>query len=42
MYECGRCGRELENIVESLRCPYCGYRIIYKARPLVAKMVTAV
>ena len=39
MYECGRCGREVENTADSIRCPYCGNRIIYKARPLVAKKV---
>jgi len=41
MYECGRCGKVLENVADSIRCPYCGYRIIYKTRPIVAKKVKA-
>jgi DNA-directed RNA polymerase subunit P len=36
-YKCGRCGREfdLEEMIslygrQRVRCPYCGYEIIYK------------
>ena len=41
MYKCGMCGRELTDSASAIRCPYCGYRIIYKSRPLVAKKVIA-
>ena len=41
MYECGMCGKILDSLKESIRCPYCGYRIIYKTRPIVAKKVIA-
>ena len=43
MYECGGCGRVMEKIDLSLpiRCPYCGYRVLYKQRLPLAKQVKA-
>ena len=43
MYECGDCGRILDNVGSEsmIRCPYCGYRVVYKTRPPVAKKVVA-
>ncbi|RLF17434.1 MAG: DNA-directed RNA polymerase subunit P [Thermoprotei archaeon] len=44
-YVCGRCGnkftREELELIPSIMCPYCGYRIIFKSRPQVAKRVKA-
>ncbi|HDD64436.1 MAG: DNA-directed RNA polymerase subunit P [Thermofilum sp. ex4484_79] len=45
IYECMRCGRKFEKSnIDALRhlglqCPFCGYRIILKSRPQVAKRV---
>jgi len=45
-YRCGRCGHVFEakdlEIIPSIMCPNCGYRIIFKVRPAVAKRVKAV
>jgi len=39
-YKCAKCGTELNNITEGLiRCPSCGYRIIYKTREPTSKKV---
>ncbi len=44
-YKCGRCGKTFEaeelKLIPSIMCPYCGYRVIYKVRPPVAKKVKA-
>ena len=34
MYKCLDCGKEVdeESAKEKIRCPYCGFRIIVKAR----------
>ena len=42
MYICGRCGKEVKNIEEGkfVRCPYCGYRIVYKTRAPLAREVS--
>ena len=41
MYKCLKCNKEidLEQVVDKIRCPWCGYRIIMKQRP---KKVTKV
>ncbi len=45
-YKCGRCGMEFSSTdlsyMPSIKCPYCGYRVIYKVRPLGSKVVRAI
>lgn len=45
-YRCGRCGREFTALdleyMPSIKCPYCGYRVIYKVRPPGRKLVKAI
>jgi DNA-directed RNA polymerase subunit P len=43
VYLCGKCGKVVENIAErgTLRCPFCGYKILFKDRPKVIKRVKA-
>jgi len=37
-YKCGDCGKVLEdlNMSQNVRCPYCGYRVLFKERDAVA------
>lgn len=39
-YKCLGCGKEVkqEYIKKKVRCPYCGYKILYKARSVVTKV----
>ena len=42
MYKCLSCGREVEvdlNIAKKVICPFCGYRILKKTRPVSIKKV---
>jgi DNA-directed RNA polymerase subunit RPC12/RpoP len=39
-YVCLKCKKEVE-IEEKIRCPFCGFRIIAKARPEKPKRVLA-
>ena len=42
-YYCPRCKKEFDEFPRGVvRCPYCGSRIILKARPPVVKVVIAV
>jgi len=45
-YKCGRCGSEFTALdleyMPSIKCPYCGYRVIYKVRPPGRKLVRAI
>jgi DNA-directed RNA polymerase subunit RPC12/RpoP len=44
MYKCLGCGREVEIDLKTAKkviCPFCGYRILRKTRPVVAKKVQA-
>jgi DNA-directed RNA polymerase subunit P len=43
VYHCGKCGKLMENITErgTLRCPFCGYKILFKSRPPTVKRVKA-
>lgn len=42
VYKCAKCGTEVQNVQEGLvRCPSCGYRILYKKREALAKVVKA-
>ncbi len=39
-YKCGKCGTKVTTIEEGMvRCPSCGYRIIYKTRESLAKTI---
>ena len=44
-YICVKCGREFEEseliVMRSIRCPYCGYRIIAKSRGGEIKILKA-
>ncbi|WP_456474212.1 DNA-directed RNA polymerase subunit P [Candidatus Pyrohabitans sp.] len=40
MYRCGGCQREVELAKDDpVRCPFCGYKILFKIRPGVVKRV---
>ncbi len=42
MYRCGNCQRELELAKdEPVRCPFCGYKILFKVRSATVKRVKA-
>ncbi|MET1101945.1 MAG: DNA-directed RNA polymerase subunit P [Pyrodictiaceae archaeon] len=45
-YRCGRCGAEFTALdleyMPSIKCPYCGYRVVYKVRPPGSKIVPAI
>ncbi|MBT3940724.1 DNA-directed RNA polymerase subunit P [Candidatus Woesearchaeota archaeon] len=43
LYKCFKCQREInaENLARRVICPFCGSRIISKARPSVIKKVKA-
>ena len=45
-YKCPRCGKLFDEedmqLLPGVHCPYCGYRIILKNRPPIAKKVKAV
>jgi len=39
-FRCAKCGVQVQSIEEGLiRCPSCGYRILYKLRDPLAKTV---
>lgn len=40
MYVCISCRKEFE-LEDKIRCPFCGFRIIAKARPAFRKRVIA-
>lgn len=43
-YRCLNCGKDVDidlSVTKKIICPYCGYRIIEKKRPLVKKTVLA-
>ncbi|HLE07538.1 MAG TPA: DNA-directed RNA polymerase subunit P [archaeon] len=44
MYKCLTCGKhiDLEQITDTVRCPFCGFRIIQKERPKTLRKVKAV
>lgn len=42
MYKCGRCGKLLELAPEEqIRCPFCGYKVLFRERPKVVRTVKA-
>jgi DNA-directed RNA polymerase subunit P len=45
MYKCLNCGKTVDINLKSAKkiiCPNCGYRILVKARPKIARAVKAV
>jgi|PlaIllAssembly_1097288.scaffolds.fasta_scaffold1682007_2 DNA-directed RNA polymerase subunit P len=45
MYKCLNCGKNVDanfKTAKKVICPHCGYRILVKARPKVARKVKAV
>ncbi|MBR9707647.1 MAG: DNA-directed RNA polymerase subunit P [Candidatus Diapherotrites archaeon] len=43
MYVCSNCRRDIDALQENrVRCPHCGYRLLFKRRPPVVKEVDAV
>jgi DNA-directed RNA polymerase subunit P len=32
MYKCGNCGKTVEMDEGVVRCPFCGYKIVFKER----------
>ncbi len=42
MYRCGSCGKNVElGSEDPIRCPFCGYKILFKERPGIVKKVKA-
>jgi DNA-directed RNA polymerase subunit RPC12/RpoP len=40
MYKCGSCGKNAElGSGGPIRCPSCGYKILFKERPQIVKKV---
>lgn len=43
IYVCGQCKKEVSfeglKMLQGIKCPYCGYRILYKVRPPVVKKI---
>lgn len=40
MYRCAQCTKKIEiERGDPVRCPYCGFKIIFKTRPKVVKKV---
>jgi len=43
LYQCVWCGRVFEkrmlSKINETRCPYCGFNVIKKAKPLTAKLI---
>jgi len=36
-YICLHCGKKIKQLEGVIRCPYCGYRVLAKERPALAK-----
>ncbi len=45
-YKCALCGKEFDSreleMLPGVRCPYCGFRVIFKVRPPIVKKVKAI
>lgn len=39
-YKCMKCKKEFD-VDDKIRCPYCGFRILAKTRPVFRKRVMA-
>jgi DNA-directed RNA polymerase subunit RPC12/RpoP len=45
-YKCGRCGTRIpadsvKNVVGGAQCRFCGYKVLYKERPIVKQTIKA-
>ncbi len=40
-YVCAYCGKKVKQLEGFIRCTYCGYRILIKSRPSIAREVPA-
>ncbi len=40
-YVCMKCGKEHETLPEKMTCKYCGYKILMKKSPPIARKVKA-
>ncbi|MBS3052488.1 MAG: DNA-directed RNA polymerase subunit P [Candidatus Aenigmarchaeota archaeon] len=40
-FKCLSCKKIIEKLDNRIRCPYCGYRIFLKQRPVTVKRVQA-
>lgn len=40
-YKCFSCGKQIKQdyVKKKIRCPYCGYKVLYKARTVSAHVV---
>lgn len=42
LYRCGQCDKEVElTMSDPIRCPFCGFKILFKTRQKVVKRVKA-
>ncbi|MDO8624775.1 MAG: DNA-directed RNA polymerase subunit P [Candidatus Diapherotrites archaeon] len=41
MFKCGKCGTVVESITNEVRCANCAYKVLYKMRSPVSKLVSA-
>lgn len=41
MYKCGNCGKVVETGEGGVRCPFCGYKILFKTRSGEVRTVLA-
>jgi DNA-directed RNA polymerase subunit RPC12/RpoP len=39
-YVCAHCGKQIKQFDSFVRCTYCGFRILVKKRPNIAKEVS--
>ncbi|MFP3278764.1 MAG: DNA-directed RNA polymerase subunit P [Candidatus Micrarchaeota archaeon] len=39
-YVCLQCGRQIKDIKNFVRCPYCGYRVVAKERSSIAREIS--
>jgi DNA-directed RNA polymerase subunit RPC12/RpoP len=39
-YICAYCGKKIKQLDNFIRCSYCGYRILVKSRPNLAREVS--
>ncbi len=45
-YKCGKCGADIPasdiEYMPAIKCPYCGYRVLYKVRPVSRRLIKAI
>ncbi|MGC8662525.1 MAG: DNA-directed RNA polymerase subunit P [Candidatus Micrarchaeia archaeon] len=39
-YVCLQCGKQIKEVTNFIRCPYCGYRVVVKERAPIAREVS--